>query len=383
MILENELIDLLELKGKLMAEILENSCKNVFVPKFKENFDKAINRVYAWYEGQVVDRVPICFIGHNSDLAFSNQESFSKDGSKRWFDSERVVNDYINFAKNSPFLAETFPVFIPNLGPDVYAAFYGCELVFGKTTSWSKPCVKKWEDISKLNFNKNNEYFKKIEELTFCAVQKCENNFFVGYTDLHPGLDCVAAWRGAEQLCFDLIESSEKVSHLIKIASSDFLEIFNYFDSILKKHNHPSITWMGIPSFEKMHIPSCDFATMLSPKQYMEFVLPTVQNEVRHIKHNVFHLDGRGAVRHIDMLLDIPEINAIQWVQGVGDDEPIMKWLELIKKIQSAGKSVVVNLKKQELEEFIDNMKPEGLFLYIDEQNEQEQEEIIERVKKW
>ena len=49
---------------------------------------------------------------------------------------------------------------------------------------------------------------KKIEELTLYALEVCAGKFLVGYTDLHPGLDCVAAWRDPQQLCFDMIDNS-------------------------------------------------------------------------------------------------------------------------------------------------------------------------------
>ena len=60
--------------------------------------------------------------------------------------------------------------------------------------------------------------------------------------------------------------------------------------------------------------------------------------------HNVFHLDGKGMLKHLDRILEVPEIQAIQWVHGVGDDLPIMQWAPVIRKIQAAGKGVVVDL---------------------------------------
>ena len=151
---------------------------------------------------------------------------------------------------------------------------------------------------------------------------------------------------------------------------------------MLKAHRQPSVTWMGIPSFGKMHIPSCDFAAMISTRHFEEFCLPVLVEEVKPMTHNVFHLDGKGVARHLDHILAVPEINAIQWVQGMGDDTPIMQWLPLIKRIQAAGKSVLVDLQLAELEEFIENMDPKGLMLCI-AADETIQPEVIKRVEKW
>jgi hypothetical protein len=78
----------------------------------------------------------------------------------------------------------------------------------------------------------------------------------------------------------------------------------------------------------------------------------------------------------------VPEVHAIQWVQGVGDDYPILQWVPLIKEIQ-AQKPVIVDLQKHELEPFIEQMSPEGLFLWIATESKDEELAIIKRLEKW
>jgi hypothetical protein len=132
-----------------------------------------------------------------------------------------------------------------------------------------------------------------------------------------------------------------------------------------------------------MHIPSCDFSALISKDQYIEFGLPILRQEVQQMTHNIFHLDGPGVANHLESILSVPEINAIQCVQPPGNGQPIMQWVGLIKHIQAAGKSVVVNLLKEELGDFIEQMNPKGLFLCIAAEDENEQKDIIARVEKW
>ena len=99
--------------------------------------------------------------------------------------------------------------------------------------------------------------------------------------------------------------------------------------------------------------------------------------------HNIFHVDGKGVARHLDAILQLPNVQAIQWVQGVGDDLPIMQWVPLIKRIQAAGKSVVVDLSPAELEEFIGAVRPEGIFLTMASENEAEERAILKRIAQW
>ena len=98
--------------------------------------------------------------------------------------------------------------------------------------------------------------------------------------------------------------------------------------------------------------------------------------------HNVFHVDGKGVANHIDTIMAVPDVHAIQWVQGVGDDLPILQWIPLIKKIQ-AKKPVIVDLQPHELEPFIEQMEPEGIFLWIAVNDEAEQLAIMKRLEKW
>jgi hypothetical protein len=331
----------------------------------------------------MIDRPPIRFSAHNAEFAVSPHLKKSWPSLKdRWLDSENQVDLFIDSIRGRKFYAETFPVFWPNLGPEVYTAFHGSELEYMEITTYTIPLVKEWEDISKIKFDWNNPYLKKIEEMTRIALEKCKGNFMVGYTDLHPGMDCVAAWRDPQQLCLDMLIYPDEVKQLIKLANQHFQELYDYFDTMLKNQNQLSVTWMGIPSFGKMHVPSCDFSAMLSPEQFDEFCLPVIVDEVKAMTHNIFHLDGKGVAKNIDRILDLQEINAIQWVQGMGDDAPILQWIPFIKRIQDAGKSVVVDLQLNELDDFINEMDPKGLLLCI-AADEKIQPDIIKQIEKW
>lgn len=348
------------------------------------DFGRAIERVYAWFEQAVVDRPPIRFSMHNAEYSRSvaTAERHWANLESRWFDAEFQVESFLDSIRGQRFLAETFPVFWPNLGPGVYAAFHGTELVFGEVTSWTVPQVREWSDIATIRFNPASPYFRKIDELTAMALERCAGRFLVGYTDLHGGLDCAADWRDPQQLCLDLADDPERVHELVRLAEAHFLDVFDHYDSVLKAHRQPSITWMGIPSFGRLHIPSADFAALVSPRVIDEFYLPALRREVAAMDHNIYHLDGKGTLRHLDRILEVPEIQAIQWVQGMGKDLPILQWIPLLQRIRAAGKSLVIDLALDELEGFIAAMPPEGVFLCI-AADPAIQPDVIRRVEKW
>jgi len=351
--------------------------------KTKPGFEMAMKRIESWFNHDMIDRPPVRFALHNAEYSKGPGAAGRwRDLKERWFDSEYQVDSFAASIRNRVFLAETFPVFWPNLGPNVYAAFHGAELEYGEVTSWIRHCIHDWDDSAKLRFDTQNVYYRKIEEMTALALQKCGRDFMVGYTDLHGSLDCVADWRDPQMLCMDLVDCPEKVHELVRQADANFLPLFDHYDKTLKDKGQMSVTWMGIPSRGRMHIPSCDFTSMVSTDDFCEFYLPSLKAEISHMDHNVFHLDGKGMLRHLDTVLALPKIHAIQWVQGVGTDLPIMQWLDVIRKIQAAGKGVVVDLQLDELEPFIAEMKPQGLYLCLSA-DEKLQPDILKRLARW
>lgn len=343
-----------------------------------------MQRIDAWFAHDVLDRPPVRFAEHNADYAGTHLLAGRTwpDLRSRWFDAEFQVDYFIESIRGRTFHGETFPVFWPNLGPNVYAAFHGADLEFGEVTSWIQHCVHEPADISRLKFSRDNVYFRKIGELTRAALQQCAGRFMVGYTDLHGSLDCAADWRNPQQLCLDLADDPALVHQLVSLANENFRHVFDHYDAVLKAHGQMSVTWIGIPARGKVHVSSCDFTNMVSPQVFDEFYLPTLLEEVQHMTHNVFHLDGKGMLRHLDGILAIPQIQAIQWVHGVGEDAPILQWLPVIRKIQAAGKGVIVDLQLHELEPFIAAMKPDGLYLCL-AAPEATQPDILKRLQRW
>jgi len=350
----------------------------------KPDFDRCMDRIYAWYNQEIIDRAPIRFSAHNAEYnEITDLPGYSwKSLKERWWDTAYQIELFEYKLRYSTFNAETFPVFWPNLGPEVYTAFYGTELEYREVTSYAVPVLHDWSQMGALRLDFENPYFRKLEEMTHEALKRCDGRYLVGYTDIHAGIDCAAAFRDPQQFCMDMLTEPEMAMKLLEISSRVFHTVFNHFDSILKAHNQLSVTWMGIPSYGKIHIPGCDFASMLSPEDFNTFVLPFIKREIAPMTHNIFHVDGKGVARHLDKILELPEINAIQWVQGMGLDAPIMQWVPLIKKVQAAGKSLVIDLQLSELEPFMQAVSPVGILLCIDAGVDL-QAAVIRRVMKW
>lgn len=362
---------------------IDTSARRPIELETKPDFDQAMDRIYAWYEQQVIDRPPVRFSRHNALFADADATAQARYRERKewWFDAEYQIERFLRGLENKRFLGETFPLFWPNLGPNVFAGCYGCPLVFGDVTTWAEPILTDYAQPLALNWQ--SEYLAKLDELTNLALEQAPGHFLVGYTDLHPGIDWLAALRGTEQLLYDFYDNAEDVERLLSSNPADFMAFYDHFDTLLKAHAMPSVSWMEIPSFGRMHIPSCDFSTMVSPRHFRQYIWPGLAAECLAMTHNVVHMDGKGVAHHLDAILELPNVQAIQWVQGVADDLPIMQWTPLIQKIQAAGKSVVVDLQLEELAPFMAEVRPEGIFVCVATESEAQEHDVIRKLEQW
>ena len=76
---------------------------------------------------------------------------------------------------------------------------------------------------------------------------------------------------------------------------------------------------------------------MISPAMFERFVLPDLEACCNHLDHAFYHLDGKGQIAHLDMLLAIPRLRGVQWIPGSGQPSPA-RWPEVLSRIRRGGK---------------------------------------------
>ena len=335
--------------------------------ELKPDFETVLARYEAWWEGAIVDR-PLISCAYPKPAAQRVAVPTSTHGSlrDRWMDVDYAVATATARLSNTVFAGDTVPVAFPNLGPEIFSAFYGCPLVFTETTSWSEPILTDWSDesVAALRLDETNEYYRRILEITDALLEAGRERFLVGYTDLHPGGDAIAAFRDPQQLCLDLVEAPEGVQALCARITDDFVRVFDVYHERLRAAGMYSTTWLPAICEGRMHVPSNDFSCMVSDEMFERFFVPGIERECRHMDRSIYHLDGPDALRFLDRLLEIPQIHAIQWVAGAGYDH-WSDWIDVYRRIQAAGKSFVLYPPVSELDEVFQALRPEGAWLMV------------------
>ena len=102
---------------------------------------------------------------------------------------------------------------------------------------------------------------------------------------------------------------------------------------------------------------------------FEEFVRPYLAEQCAQLDYAMYHLDGTNALQHLDILLDMPEIDAIEWTPQAGlPGGGAPEWHDLYRRIKAAGKAVqVVSITPPEVIPLLDAVGPEGVYVLINE----------------
>lgn len=342
-----------------------------------ENWDKIKERYLEFWAMENHDR-PLMKITAPKDRQDIPPVSIHTTEKERWMDTEYVIKHANWKMQNTLYLGEAYPSLNPNLGPDYFAACYGTEITFGKTTSWAEPWMTD-DDVENYNgfkWDRENVYYKKMLELTSAAVEDGKDKYLVGVTDLHPGPDAIVSMRGPQNLCYDTFDYPD----FIKKASMDFLpdykEMYDELYQMTQKYQKGSTCWMGVWHPKRWYPLSCDFSCMISQEMYEDMVVEELELEAQWLDASLYHLDGPDAFKHLDRILKIPRLGGVQFAYGAGAPTA-SHWIDYIKKIQAAGKCVHIIVEPSELEIMLKELSPEGLIYQISANSEQEARDLL------
>lgn len=349
----------------------------------KPDYEECLARFEAWWHCEIIDRPPLTMsVDRPRRQALPQKQHASLR--ERWMDVEFAVDSFEAWIEGEQFLAENFPIYWPNQGPEVVATLFGSELDFSEHSSWSHPVAKSCRDILGVKPNFENPYWQAVRRGTDYSLQKGKGKWITGLTDIHTNGDLLAALRDPENLCLDLVDDFDSVrlacEHVTKFVPAMFEDCYNRIAAA----GQPSTDWLGTLHRGKNYTTSCDFICMISPAMFEETILPSLVAEMRYLDRTIFHLDGPGALKHLDTLLSIKELNGIQWTYGAGNG-PARKWIDVYKRIQAAGKNMHVGLADwEDLDAIIENLRPEGVWMCGLLTRDADQHRYVQdRLRKW
>ena len=125
----------------------------------------------------------------------------------------------------------------------------------------------------------------------------------------------------------------------------------------------------------------CDISVMISNEMYHTYYKPELCAQSEILEYPLYHFDGIEQIRHLDTLLSIDKLKMIQWTSVTGQPSPI-QYIPYLKKIQEAGKCLMLQLKPSEVEPIMTQLSSKGLYLYIEVDEKTLADDIVRQVSK-
>ncbi|MGQ9493303.1 MAG: hypothetical protein ACUVR2_06020 [Anaerolineae bacterium] len=257
--------------------------------------------------------------------------------------ASQVLEGHRAALETARYYGDAYPKWWPNFWPGVLAAFLGAGVQWEPETAWFTPLsVASLADLNPV-YDANNTWWQRVQEFLRGAVDAWGNQVAIGHTDLGGILDVLASLRGTAQLLLDLYDAPEEVERQERRLTSLWLRYYDELCTLIAPAGRGTTCWGPCWFPGRGYMLQSDFSYMISPQMFERFVLPNLMICCDALDYPLYHLDGPGQIKHLDMLLSIPRLRGIQWVPGEGNPPP-QEWLPLLKRIRDGGKLCYVDV---------------------------------------
>jgi hypothetical protein len=319
----------------------------------------------AWWAGELERALVVLECIEPKDEGTPHYASTFLGNCRPEVSAEDLLAQFIPRLQATYYLGDAFPRFWPNFGPGIVAAFAGAGLHAVQDTTWFNPAESSLIYMLHVGMLADNPWWQRVKTVTQAAVMRWGNQLSIGFTDLGGNLDILAHLRGTQQLLFDLIDCPQEVDRLVHETSQLWLDCYEKLYELIKLGR--GITcWGPCWSLTSGYLLQSDFAYMISLQMFERFVLPDLSTCCDALDYAFYHLDGKGQLPHLDMLLAMERLRGIQWVPGDGQPQA-EHWLTLLNRIRQSGKLCQVYVSAQGALTILRELGGKGLALVINE----------------
>lgn len=348
-------------------------------PKWKENWEQTLGHYQQWWarEGPVLTVSGMPPLEEPRDCAPLPPEP--KTARERHTDPDWIAwTQRVSFSSRR-FLADTLPIAVTEYGCVQLAACFGAQPEFDDNTVWYNHCGDDPDAYPRLTLTKTEPWWRAYKRIMQKVLEISQGDFLVGMPAFGSNLDVLAALRGTQNVLYDMVDRPDWVKEKLEEINRAFFVAFDdYYQSISLADGSSAYSFFHIVGHGKVSQVQCDFAAMLSPAMFEEFVVPSLQRQCAWLDRSLFHLDGPSCICHLNHLLAIPELDAVQWTPGAGQPGAgNAMWYYLYERILDAGKSVqIFGATAEEARSILDAFGSKGVYLSVNVNSEAEADGI-------
>ncbi|MCF7838932.1 MAG: hypothetical protein K9N49_09920 [Candidatus Marinimicrobia bacterium] len=317
------------------------------------------DRLSAWWAFE--DSGSPCILGSVCDGPLPDTE----DLARFWQDEPFVIDRAMAVINTSTYYGQAVPYHYVDQGSSAMAEVLGCPMrAVDKETVWADACLKQAQQVLDIRFDPAAPCFRRIRRLTEASCERAPGHHMVAPFALEGMTDLMAALYGLEPFLIDSLTQPDLVARCLEHLKQIWLEAWSQIQSVINTGNPGGISWVGIWAPGASFPLQEDVAYNLSPAAFERFCMPHIRDQVAAMEYPFFHVDGVGMIPHLDALLTIRELKAIQWQPGAGKED-LAQWHDLLRKILAAGKSVQVYARAAEVKPLAAALGTRGVMAVI------------------
>lgn len=340
--------------------------------EYSPNFPEIARRFDAWWAHDATDR-PILIASTNGNPSRPIDRRLDL-----LFQPERWMEAKLLDMKQTHRVGDALPHIRPDFGPVMLSALFGGNTEFVADTTWTHAFIADdWSNCPDWSIE-NHPWWHHLIKLTEMIIEDAPGKYLYHTPNIGASADILLNLRGSSQLCLDVIDQPQKILQAIDAIYPAWYKAFDLVFGAPVSHKvgviHHPMVWSSVPH----SVFECDFNYMIGKKDFIDLFLPDIARQAGAVGRAIFHLDGPGARKHLDALLDTPEIQAIQYVPGAGTPSAL-PWIDMYKRILKAGKSVQVVCPAEDVLKVCDELPREGLcFLVSDAPSVKDLDDLYE-----
>lgn len=351
--------------------------------RYKEDWDAAKQRFTAFWNREIIDRCCVSVAVYNvKGLPAGRGPETDAEKERAYMDTEFRVKSLREAMENTYYGGEAFPMAFLNLGAAGHAGYFRGEKHSFDNTVWFYPFMEDTDHMPE--FDRSMPLYQKTLELAKAFAEDSRGDYIISMPDTSGNADVLSHMMGAENMMTAMVEDPEGVERCLAKIQESYEDILPKVYDIVKENNDggSAVGWLNTwaPGFHAQM--QCDMSVMISNPHFKQFILPELRTQSRFLEYALYHFDGIEQRRHLDDLLSIPELKCIQWTQVAGQP-PCTDFIDDLKKIQAAGKNLLIIVSPDQIRPLMENLSSRGLYFVTDAPSVDEAETLLKDVAKW
>ena len=281
-----------------------------------------------------------------------------------WTDPQTIMARNVAMFAGAHATGDSYPRISCPLGPASLVPFMGAEPVFTEDTVWFHPMFDSAVG-AELSFDCNNPWLKWSMETTAWLRDNEQQRYITGIPELCETFDVLGLMFDSDTYLMELLENPDDIHRLLKIIQDAWFKAYDLHHELLADAEgyccYGAFALLGKGKVAKIQ---CDMSTMISPDMFREFVMPYLREMTERLDKTLYHVDGEGALVHLEDILKLEKLDVLQWTPGAGKpDGGDEQWDFIYEKALDAGKRIYALVHPKNLARFVTRFGGKGVYI--------------------